>query len=87
MKGIFDVTISPDNDNNKFLEACKKLETAYPDANKWDIVMDVDGTLLQIYIHDKAGNRTIIYNDYEVGAVYVKSDIDLSGIFTDWKNL
>ena len=47
---------------------------------KKKILIDVDGSLIQIYrIPD---GEIVVYNDYEVGAVYADSDIDLSALFT-----
>ncbi len=40
--------------------------------------MDVDGSTIQIYRKDD--KEVVVYDDYDVGAVFIKSDVDLSEI-------
>ena len=69
-KHKYDYTIYPDNNFEVFKETCRK------------ILIDVDGSYLQIYEKDK--KEIVVYEDYDVGAIYVKSDIDLSGTIKDY---
>lgn len=76
---MFDITIHRDNSPREFKKACESIEKFYPKADKKDLLVDVDGSTIQVYY---VGEKKIcIYDDYEVGAVYVKSEIDLSKIF------
>ncbi|MEG1501586.1 MAG: hypothetical protein RR396_06470 [Clostridiales bacterium] len=76
----FDYTLCGYNNNDIFYGACKKIEQAILDIKKEKLLIDVDDSLLQKYILD--GKRIIVQNDFEVGAVYIQSDIDLSALFT-----
>lgn len=76
---MFDFTIYKDNNPEKFKKACALIEQHYPQAQKEQLLVDVDGSTIQIYYAD---NKKIgIYDDYDVGAVYVKAEIDLNEIF------
>lgn len=77
---MFDYTVCPDNDNEKFFDSCKAIEQAFMSANKKKILIDVDGSLVQMYEID---NSTIqVFNDFDMGAVYIQSEVDLSEIFS-----
>ena len=83
MKKIYsyDYTVSKDNSPKVFEETCKKVENAFPSADKKKLLVDVDGSTIQTY---ELGEKIIdVFDDYEVGAVYVKSDIDLSEILSE----
>lgn len=76
---MFDYNIYPNNSNKKFLNACVTIEKKYPDNKKRNLLVDVDGTTIQIYyINNK---KVTVYDDFEVGAVYVLSELDLKDIF------
>lgn len=48
----------------------------YPTCIKNEPLLDVDGSMIQTYtINDKDID---VHNDYEIGAVYVKSEIMLN---------
>lgn len=75
----FDYTIYPDNSPQKFKEVCEKIEIAFPNAHKRKLLIDVDGSTIQTFTDD---NKDIdIYDDYYIGAVFVKSEINLDSIF------
>ena len=74
----FDYTICPENSVKIFKEICEKLEQIFPNLKKDDLLIDVDGSTIQMY--KKEDKRIVVYDDYEVGAVYIKSDIKLEGI-------
>ena len=75
----FDYTIYPDNSQEVFKNTCTKIENNYPDIVKENLLTDVDGTTIQIY---HIGRKKIaVYDDYEVGAVYVRSDVNLESVF------
>ena len=81
---MFGYTISIETNENKFYEICKTLETKLnmTNQNKEKMLEDVDGTIIQIYW--VLGKKIKVVNDYEVDAVYIDSEIDLSKIITDY---
>ena len=78
MEREYDYTIHPDNSPERFKSVCKVIEESYPGMKKEELLIDVDGSTVQIY--GEKGNEIVVYDDYDVGAVYIKSDVDLSTI-------
>ena len=75
---MFDYTILPYADDEIFNKVLNLFESKFPDIQKEKLLVDVDDSAIQIYVNkDK---RIKFYNDYEVDAVYIESDIDLSDI-------
>ena len=72
----YETTIWRDNNPEKFHEACARIEQTYPHAQKEDLLIDVDGSLIQVYRIE--GKKAVIYDDYDVGGVFALSEIDLS---------
>lgn len=75
----FDYNIHPDNSPEMFKAACEKIESSISGLQKRDLLVDVDGTTIQVY--DKDGNEIIVFDDYTIGAVFTQSDIVLDEIF------
>lgn len=75
----YDYTIFPDNSPKEFKKTCAKLEKAFPNARKNKLLVDVDGSTIQTFTEDS--KDIDVYDDYVVGAVYVKSEIDLDFLF------
>jgi len=75
----FDYNIHPDNSPRLFKQTCMQIEKAFPTAKKRDLLTDVDGTTIQSFEHNGKGIK--VFDDYDVGAVFVESDIDLSHLF------
>ena len=74
----YEYNISSENSPEIFKIICSKIEETYPELQKNVLLVDVDGTTIQVYyINDL---KVTVYDDYEVGAVYVLSDLDLKGI-------
>ena len=72
--------VYPEASNKVFDDACAKIEDCIPNLVKSKVLIDVDGSVIQKYSQD---NEVIkVFNDIEVDAVYVDSDIDLSSVFT-----
>lgn len=72
---MFDYNIYPENNFEQFKNACTIVERNFPKAEKRELIIDVDGTTIQTYnIEDK--NIDVI-DDYDIGAVYIKSDLIL----------
>lgn len=76
---MFTYNISKIADNKAFKDACTKIEDSKLELVKDTPLVDVDGTVIQIYKSD--GKKIKVYNDYEVDAVYIDSDIDLDMLF------
>ena len=82
MEKEFDYTIYPNNSPEQFKNACTSIESAHPELSKAKLLIDVDGSTIQIY--GEGSREIIVYDDYDVGAVYVISDVDLSRVITDY---
>lgn len=76
----FDYTIFKDNSPTEFKKACTKIEESFPNIKKHKLLVDVDGSTIQTYTKD--GKDIDVYDDYDVGAVFVKSEINLDNIFS-----
>lgn len=76
---MFDYTLFPDNSQDKFKAACEKLRRSFPKAEKQKLLVDVDGTTIQTFTID--GKEIDVYDDYDIGAVYIKSQINLDYLF------
>lgn len=66
-------------DNNKFKMACNKIERSIKNLNIEKQLVDVDGSMIQIYNSDDG--KIKVYNDYEVDAVYIDSEVNLDKLF------
>lgn len=75
----FDYNINAEASKEIFDKSCKKIEEKYSNIKKENLLMDVDGSLCQVYFLD--GKEIRVQNDYLVGALYVESDVDLSELF------
>lgn len=75
----YDYNIYKDNSQKKFKEACAKIEKSLPYAVKHKLLIDVDGSTIQTYTVD--GKDIDVYDDYDIGAVFAKSEICLDSIF------
>lgn len=76
---MFNYTVAKEADNNAFLNACAKIENEFKPLKKEKMFVDVDGSLIQIYYTE---NKKIkVLNDYEVDAVYINSEKELSYLF------
>lgn len=76
---MFFYTLFKEINNQVFKDACKTIEHRYPDAEKYELLIDVDGSLYQDYC--VCGKKIKVNNDCEVDAVYIDSEINLDDIF------
>ena len=76
---MFEYAICTEPDEDIFYRQCKALEKRFPEMAKLKLLDDVDGTLIQRYVHSKGMIR--VKNDYLVGAVWVQSEFDLRPYF------
>ena len=67
-------------DKKAFDNICALIEAKHKDIQKEPLLVDVDNTQIQIY--NAPGGKIKVYNDYEVDAVYVDSDVDLKNILS-----
>lgn len=77
--GMDEYTICKEANNKEFEAACNKIEKIFPNIEVVSDLMDVDGS--QIKTFRKDGKTIKVYNDYEVDAVFIDSEIDISHIF------
>ena len=75
---MFSYNISKTADPFKFKEICSKIEEGINGIKKEKLITDVDGSQIQIYSTENG--RIKVINDYEIGAVYADSNINLSKI-------
>ena len=75
----FEYNVFFDNSPKEFKAACLRIEEKHPEAEKRKMLVDVDGSTIQIYCI--SGKEIFVFDDYEVGAVYVESDYNLDDIF------
>lgn len=74
---MFDYTIEPDASVEGFCKICRRIEKM-PGVVKEDLLTDVDGSQIQ---HYRINGKSIeVYNDYYVGAIYVKSEEPIENI-------
>lgn len=78
MNKMFSYNISKTASNKDFKNACSAIESKLKGIEKDDLITDVDGTQIQIY--NTADGKIKVFNDYEVDAVYVDSEVDLTDI-------
>lgn len=76
---MYDYNICTENSTKKFKDTCLQIEKSFPNAEKKKLLIDVDGSTIQTYIQD--GKDIDVFDDYEVGAVFVKSEIELKDVF------
>lgn len=73
---MFSYNVFKSASNEEFKKVCKKIEKI-SGIKKEQPIIDVDGSIIQIYWQDS--KKITVYNDYEIGAVYINSDIELGG--------
>lgn len=75
---MFSYTISETATKEVFTQVCKTIEK-HICCDKEALIEDVDGTLIQIY--STVNGKIKVYNDYEVNAVYIDSEMNLDDLF------
>jgi hypothetical protein len=78
---MFNYNVYAENSIEEFRKVCERIEKAFPNVEKLKILIDVDGSTVQTYVEN--GKDIDVYNDYEVGAVYIKSEIDIALAIND----
>ena len=75
---MFTYNISKVADNKAFEDVCTKIENSEQELVKDKPLVDVDGSIIQIY--NNKDKKIKVYNDYEVDAVYIDSEISLGAL-------
>ena len=75
---MFSYTVAKEADNKAFLNTCALIETNFKEITKAEPLIDVDGSIFQIY-HTPQGIIKVS-NDYYIDATYVDSEINLDHI-------
>ena len=76
---MFEYNICNQSDEQIFRDQCRAIEKHIPELIKSDLLVDVDGTLVQKYRH--ARGLIVVKNDVQVDALYVLADFDLLPYF------
>lgn len=79
MINMYEYSICNQADEDIFYKQCTALEKNIPDICKSDLLTDVDSSLIQVYQLNKL--KIKVYNDTNIGAVYIKSQVDLDQFF------
>ena len=77
---MFRYIVSNEPSRKIFKSTCSLIESKISGLKKERLLVDVDGSLVQVYIHNDG--KIIVYDDYDFYEVFVKSEIDLSHIIT-----
>lgn len=77
---MFEYNVSNENSPQAFEHICEKISLAFPKAKRHKLLIDVDGTTIQTFTEN--GKDIDVFDDYEVGAVFVQSQINLEHIFS-----
>ena len=72
---VFSYNISKTASSKAFKNVCSVIESKMEEIQKEDMLTDCDGSQIQIYNTEKG--KIKVYNDYEVDAVYVDSEVEL----------
>ena len=77
---MFQYNICTEPDREIFIRQCRALEKHIPGLIKCDLLEDADGSEFQIYkLNDK---EIVVHNSYDIGAVFIESDIDIDKYFS-----
>lgn len=77
MNRQYGFNVHPDNSPEIFKEVSAVIERGFPDFEKKKLLIDVDGSTIQVFA--RGNEEIIVFDDYDVGAVYIESDVDVSG--------
>lgn len=72
---MYSYNLAKSADNETFNRACSLIEANYKNLTKENLLVDVDGSQIQIYM--SKGNKIKVVNDCEVDAVYIDSAVAL----------
>ena len=76
---MYEYNICDQADEELFNKQCRAIEEHIPGLLAYDLLRDVDGTLVQKYTHVKGTIK--VKNDVQVDALFVVADFDLLPYF------
>lgn len=76
---MFDYNVYPEANEVAYKKAVALIAMHFPKLKKEKELIDVDSTAIQVFSLSKK-TAVRVFNDTDIGAVYVKSEIDLSSI-------
>ncbi len=76
---MFSYNVYKEANNAELEKACNLIEKHFS-VEKQSPIIDVDGSKIQEYISRDGVIK--VFNDYEVDAVYIDSDLKLNNIFS-----
>lgn len=81
---MFAYNIAKTADGVAFKNACALIERGVAEIKKEDVLVDVDGSVIQVYTTPHG--KIKVANDLEVDAVYADSEINLDalGLSKEW---
>jgi len=68
---MFDYTVAKENSPKVFKEACRIISSSRPDYTAHPLLIDVDGSTIQVF--EKGAKDIRVYDDYDIGAVFIIS--------------
>lgn len=75
---MYSYNICEEANNAEFNKVCDLIEKYFSFRKQYPLI-DVDGSIIQEYV---SGNMMVkVFNDYEVDAVYIESNMELNNIF------
>ena len=77
---MFSYNVSKNADKKAFASICSSIESSINIEKKEKCLIDVDGSQIQIY--KTAEGNIKVFNDYEVDAVYIDSEVNLEKIIS-----
>ena len=76
---MYQYTICNQPDEKIFRKQCRALEKHIPGLRLLENLQDVDGSLIRIY--DKDGAKIKIMNHFDLGGIFIDSEIELEQFF------
>ena len=80
MRKSYNYTICKVPSAEYFYKQCSAIERHIQNLTKDKLLQDVDGSLFQVYRHDKGEIK--VCNDYAIGCLYLETDFDLTEFFS-----
>lgn len=77
----YEYNVYLDNSPGVFKNTCKKISSFLQGLIAEPLLVDVDGTTIQVF--KKESKEIVVYDDYDLGVVFVKSDINLDKLLLD----
>ncbi len=76
---MYEYNICNEADEQIFIKQCMAIEKNIPEIKKLEILTDVDESKIQKYLLN--GKEIKVYNSYDIDAVYIESEVELTKYF------